>query len=124
MQNYLDFDAFLREAEKTMMKIRVLGKEYEVKPELPALIPMKLARAQEGMSEEETVRMYLQSADAIFGKEAIDEMCEKGLTTPELAELVKQTVALIRGEKPTKNDGEVLMDDVGHVAMRKAPGKK
>ena len=52
MQNYLDFDAFLREAEKQMMTVRVLGKEYEVKPELPALIPMKLARAQEGMSEE------------------------------------------------------------------------
>ena len=124
MQNYLDFDAFLREAEKTMMKIRVLGKEYEVKPELPALIPMKLARAQEGMSEEETVRMYLQSADAIFGKEAIDEMCEKRLTTPELAELVKQTVALIRGEEPKESGGEVLMDDAGRVAMRKAPGKK
>ena len=46
------------------------------------------------MNEKETRRMYLQPA------------------------------ALIRGEKPKKTDGEVLMDDAGHVAMRKASGKK
>ena len=46
------------------------------------------------MNEKETRRMYLQPA------------------------------ALIRGEEPKESGGEVLMDDAGRVAMRKAPGKK
>ncbi len=122
MNTVLDFDLFLREKEEKLLEVRVLGSSYFIKPEIPALIPITLARAAEGLSPEETIRMSLQAADAIFGREAMDEMCRKGLTTGELAELVQKTVGLIRGDEP--EDGEILADDAGHVAMRKTPGKK
>ena len=124
MQEYLDFDLFLREREGKKIEVKVLGKSYYIKPELPAIVPVRLARAQAGMDEEETIRMSLQAADAIFGQEAIDEMCRNGLSAGELTELIHQVVKLIRGETSDAGDGEVLTDDAGHVAMRKKPGKK
>ncbi len=116
MQDMLDFDRFLAEKEKEMLPVRVMGKVYEVRPEIPAMVPILMARSEE-MGEGDATRLVLRAADALFGKEAMDEMAEKGLSVDELAELVRQVFARIQRE----GEAQEVPDDVRH--RRRSAGK-
>lgn len=108
MEDMLDFDRFLAEKERKMLPVRVMGKVYSVRPEIPAIVPILMARSEE-MGDGDATRLVLKAADALFGKEAMDEIAGKGLSVEELAELVRQVFARIQ-----KEDGEEeVRDDDG-----------
>ena len=118
MKNMLDFDCFLREAREEMLEVRVYGETCLVRPSIPALVPVMMARA-ERMDDAEAAMLMLRAADALFGKAQVDRMCEHGMSTEELAELVQRTFRLIQGEEP--EEAEEAMDD---DKRRRRSGKK
>ena len=108
-RDMLDFDRFLSEKRGETVTVRVYGREYRVKKEIPALLPLLLARAGEGAAEE-MGKALLQTGDLLFGAENVDGFCRKGMTAEELTALVEQTVTLICGQTPM-GDRLTLMDD-------------
>lgn len=111
----LNFDNFITEKKAEPVFITVFGKEYKVKPEIPAIVPVMMARANEAMTDAEASKIVLKAADVMFGARAIDEMCEKGLTTEQIGELVKKTFAVINGQDVDGEDAETLSDEDGMV---------
>ena len=106
----LDFDRFLSEKRAEYVRVRVMGREYRVKKEIPALLPLTLARAEEGGEPAEMGRALLRAADTLFGRENVDALCRKGLSADGLTALVERTLALICGHE-AKEDGVTLSDD-------------
>lgn len=111
----LNFDNFMAEKKAEPVIVTVFGKEYKVKPEIPAIVPVMMARANEAMTDAEASRIVLKAADAMFGAKAIDEMCEKGLTTDQIGDLIKKTFAVINGQDVDGEDAEILSDEDGMV---------
>ena len=94
----LDFDAFMAEKKKEPIIVRIFGEEYQVKPEIPAIVPVMMARANEEMSDQETSRLVLQAGDILFGKENIMKLCEKGIGVEDLGTLIRQIFDMINGK--------------------------
>lgn len=119
----LDFDRFMAEKACEYVAVKVYGRLCRVRREIPALLPMLLARAAE-ISPEEMGRAMLRTGDMLFGPEQMDEFCRQGMTAGEMTALVERTLALICG-KPEAGDAETLEDDGSGPAEReKAPAKK
>ena len=119
----LDFDRFLSEKRAEYVRVRVMGREYRVKKEIPALLPLTLARAEEGGETAEMGRALLRAADTLFGRENVDALCRKGLSADDLTALVERTLALICGHE-AKDKGVTLSDDgVAPEGERSAAGK-
>ena len=106
MEKVLDFDRFLAEKQEETLTVQVYGKKYRVKKEIPALVPVLLARHAEEDAEEKG-KVLLQAGDLIFGREAIDGFCRQGMSAEELAALVERVFACILGAEDT----QVLEDD-------------
>lgn len=126
MKKTLNFDNFMSEMNKETITVTVYGKEYEVPAEIPAMIPMMLARAEsvdEEMSDAKTSLTIFQAADAMFGKESVDEMCRKGMTSNDMAQLLGQLFTLIQGTDDEEEDGEEFDDVTGKRRVKKAPKK-
>ena len=106
MDKVLDFDRFLAEKRQETLTVRVYGQDYRIKKEIPALVPVLLARQAEEDAEEKG-KVLLQAGDLMFGREAIDSFCRKGMSAEKLAELVEQVFARILDTEET----QVLADD-------------
>ena len=85
----LDFDNFMAEKNEEPIVVRVYGEEYKVKPEIPAIVPVMMARSNEEMSETDASRMVLRAGDILFGKKAIDHFCEMGMSVENLGSLIR-----------------------------------
>lgn len=118
----LDFDAFMAERKKEPIIVRIFGEEYQVKPEIPAIVPVMMARANEEMSDQETSRLVLQAGDILFGKENIMKLCEKGIGVEDLGTLIRQIFDMING-KGLDEDEEELTDEDGMTAPVKKAKK-
>ena len=106
MDKVLDFDRFLAEKQEETLTVRVYGKDYRVKKEIPALVPVLLARHAEDDAQEKG-KALLQAGDLMFGREAIDGFCRRGMSAEKLAALVEQVFARILGTE----EKQVLEDD-------------
>lgn len=106
MDKMLDFDRFLAEKRQETLTVRVYGQDYRIKKEIPALVPVLLARQAEENAEEKG-KVLLQAGDLIFGQDVIDGFCRKGMSAEKLAELVEQVFARIMDTEET----QVLEDD-------------
>ena len=106
MERALDFDRFLAERREEALTVRVYGEEYRVKKEIPALVPVLLARHAEDDPEKKG-KVLLQAGDLMFGREVIDGFCRKGMSAEALSQLVEQVFARILGTE----EKQVLEDD-------------
>ncbi|MBQ9301291.1 MAG: hypothetical protein IJ214_12370 [Clostridia bacterium] len=122
-RDMLDFDRFLSEKKKAYVTVSVFGKPYRVRREIPALLPILLARAEAEGQAAEMGKALLKTGDMLFGAENVDGFCRQGMTAEELTELVEQTLALICGKKP-ENDTETLEDDGSREADGGEAAKK
>lgn len=104
----LDFDRFLAEKREAFLTVKVYGEEYRVKKEIPALVPVLLARCGEAGDARERGQVMLRAGDLIFGPEAIDGFCRRGMTAEELGQLIERVFEMILGE-----DGAQEIDDDG-----------
>ena len=117
----LNFDKFIEEKQLEKMEITVRGRVYYVTPRIPAVVPIMMARAEEELSTAETNRLVLRAADALFGREGIDQMCADGLTVDEIGTLVQKTFSMINGDDDGDNDEQELTDEDSRVSVaRKA----
>lgn len=119
----LDFDNFMAEKKQEPIIVRVFGKEYKVKPEIPAIVPVMMARANEEMNENDASRMVLRAGDIMFGKGAIEELCDKGISVGNLGALIKQVFDMINGQGLDDDEEETLSDDDGMVSPTKKAKK-
>ena len=89
MKRYFDFDAFMGERERDTVEVTVLGRTYEIDASVPASVLVRMGRTAGGeMSPAEMEKARLRAADHIFGREAVDQMCQDGLGADDFVELV------------------------------------
>lgn len=120
----LNFDNFMAEKKAEYIDVTVFGKQYKVKREIPAIMPIMMARANESTKREEVMLSILRAGDIMFGEKAIDTFCENGMSSDMLAELIQQTFNMISSEDVDGDDldEETFDDESGKVVSAK--GKK
>lgn len=120
----LNFDNFMVEKKQEPIMVTVFGKEYPVKPEIPAVVMVTLARTNDtNISEFEATQMMIRAGDAMFGKTVVDEFCRNGMQASQLIELIKMVFETINGKDVDGDDVEELSDEDGMIATS-SKGKK
>lgn len=113
----LNFDNFMVEKKQEPIVVTVFGKEYEVKPQIPAIVMVTLARASDSrVSEMDAAKMLLQAGDVLFGQEAINDFCRNGITNDQLVNLIKAVFEMINGKDVDGEDVDEISDEGGMVA--------
>jgi len=107
----LKFDQFMKEKNREKIQVEVLGCTYYVTSQIPALVPVMMARAENADDQQLATKMVMRAADAMFGAEAVDEMCNNGIAASELAELVQQLFKMINGTEDDDDDSQELTDE-------------
>lgn len=115
MGKILNFDLFMQEKKKETLEVTVFGDTYEVPMEIPAIVPVMMARAEEGINDNESTRAVMLAADALFGRENVNKMCRKGIGAADLASLVQKVFGIINGQGQ-EDDSQELTDNGGRVA--------
>lgn len=116
----LNFDNFMAEKDEEPIIVRVYGEEYKVKPEIPAIVPVMMARSNEEMSEGDASRMVLRAGDILFGEDNINKFCKNGMSIENLGSLIRQVFDMINGKSVDDDDAETLSDEDGMVAQNQA----
>lgn len=113
----LNFDNFMTEKKQDPIMVTVFGKEYAVKPEIPAIVMVTLARTNEStMSESEAAMMIMNAGDVMFGREAINEFCARGMRSDQLVTLIKMVFEMINGKDVDGDDVEEISDEDGMIS--------
>lgn len=125
MGKVLNFDKFISEKKKETLKVTVFGKEYDVPMEIPAIVPVMMARAESSLDTQQSATMIMRAADTMFGAENVTEMCCKGLSSTDLASLVQMIFKEVN-EGATDDDDEVeeISDEDSRVQTGKGKGTK
>lgn len=116
MSKTLDFDKFLSEKNKETLDVTVFGKVYRVPLMIPAIVPVMMARSEENLDQNESTKMVYRAADALFGEDAVNEMCAKGMAGKDMAELVQSVFNIINGKEEDDDEAQELSDEDSHVA--------
>ena len=111
MSKVLNFDQFMSEKTKETISVTVLGNTYEVPMEVPAIVPVMMARAESANDRVMASRMTFRAADALFGREAIDQMCSNGLSGEDLATLIQMLFEKINGGDDDEDEVEEISDE-------------
>lgn len=118
-RRYIDFDAAWAERQAEPFSVRVLGRDHELPPSMPAGLKLRLARlraegrqvADLSWDEIEMMARYL------FGAEAVDDWLLQRITDRQLAEVVLQVAATYNRSEPRPtgeaNRGEAPALDSG-----------
>ena len=105
-KNIHDFDMFWKEKEKQPIEFKVFGKGEKIPPSLPAIVMLKLLRAQKEFGNKELPEhIILDLSFGVFGEEKVDEWAKNGLSVDELGDMIKWAM---QQYNPGKDDnGEV-----------------
>lgn len=113
----LNFDNFMVEKNQEPIMVTVFGKEYPVKPQIPAVVMVTLARTNDtSISEFEATKMLLNAGDILFGRDAISEFCAKGMQSEQLIQLIKMVFETISGKDVDGDDVEEMSDEDSMVS--------
>ena len=119
----LDFDNFMQEKTKEKIEVTVYGKKYQIAAEIPAIVPVMMARAEVVKDNALATKMIMIAADTMFGKEAVEQMCHDGMSANNLALLVQQCFKQIQNSDDD-DDSEDLSDEDTVVKPISSKGKK
>lgn len=119
MKRTLDFDKFMQEKQGDTIEVKLYGKTYTVKAEIPATVPILMARSEEAADQQVQFKLVFKAADAMLGTQAVNEICDKGISTNDLAKLVKMLFDMINGVDEDEETEELTDED-----SRKAIGGK
>lgn len=124
-QRTLNFDNFMSEKEREPIIVTVYGKDYKVKPEIPAVVMVTLARLNDSsVPDFESAKMLMHAADILFGKETINEFCDHGMSSEEIVTLIRMVFDTINGKDVDGDDVESISDEDGMVSANGNRGKK
>ena len=113
----LNFDNFMVEKNQEPIMVTVFGKESPVKPQIPAVVMVTLARTNDtSISEFEATKMLLNAGDILFGRDAISEFCAKGMQSEQLIQLIKMVFETISGKDVDGDDVEEMSDEDSMVS--------
>ena len=112
----LNFDLFMQEKEKKTLDVTVYGDVYTVPMEIPAIVPVMMARAEESVNGNDGTKAVMRAADALFGRKNVDKMCRKGISATDLVELIQKVFGMINGQDLSEDDSEELTDDDSRVS--------
>lgn len=115
MGKTLNFDLFMQEHEQATIDVTVYGDVYKVPMEVPAIVPVLMARAEMNDDANISMKLILRAADTMFGAENVDKMCKKGMSARNLASLIEKLFKLINGTSEEDEEEQDLSDDDGHV---------
>ena len=59
----LKFDQFMKEKNREKIKVEVLGCTYYVTSQIPALVPVMMARAENADDQQLATKMVMRAAD-------------------------------------------------------------
>jgi len=107
----LKFDQFMKEKNREQIQVEVFGCTYYVPSQIPAIVPVMMARAENADDQQLATKMVMRAADALFGPKAVDEMCAHGIAASELAELVQQLFKMINGTDDDDDESQELTDE-------------
>ena len=124
MKKVLDFDKFLQEKNKELLTIKIYGKEYSFPAEMPAIVPVLLARAAEEVDIAQESKITVGALDMLLGKESVDELCNKGLTVPEFRELAKKIFGMINGTVSDDEEMQEMTDEDSRKTVGERKAKK
>ena len=111
MSKVLNFDQFMSEKKQETIQVTVFGKEYEVPAQVPAIVPVMMARAERTKNPVDNTRMIMLAADALLGNETVNELCAKGMGSPDLVSLVTMLFQKINGPDDEEDEAEELTDE-------------
>lgn len=112
MGKVLNFDNFMSEKKRETIAVTVMGKQYTVPMEIPAIVPVMMARAESANDPAANTRMVMRAADAMFGEKNVNQMCMDGLSAANLATLVQQLFKQINeGSSDDDDEVEELTDE-------------
>lgn len=111
----LNFDLFMQEKKKKTLEVTVFGEKYLVPMEIPAIVPVMMARAEESESENDGTKAVMLAADALFGEANVNKLCRNGISATDLASLIQKVFTMINGQDQDDEDGEELSDDDSRV---------
>ena len=115
MGKILNFDKFISEKKQETITVTIMGEEYSVPMEIPAIVPVMMARA-ESMDGQQQTRMVMLAADAMLGAENVDKLCNKGFSAANLAALVQQLFKEINeGSSDEDEDSEEVTDEDSRI---------
>lgn len=123
MGKVLDFDLFMQEHEQATIDVTVYGDVYKVPMEVPAIVPVLMARAEMDNDSTVSMKLILRAADTMFGAENVDKMCKKGMSARNLATLIEMLFKQINGGDDD-SDAQELSDEDGCVQTNKGRRSK
>lgn len=103
--SYKDFDAFFKEVDENRsdIKLKLYGKEYELPKKLPAKMVLDMMSKQKKGNLNQAEQFEL--AISVFKREDVEEWTEKGLSVDELSELIKWAMTQYTGTNTSKKKG-------------------
>ena len=119
---FIDFDRFLDEKKQTSLTVKVYGKEYKIKDEVPAIVPILLARAGESANNSTIGDTIMRAGDIMFGKDVITELCNKGMSAEEMGALIRTVFSRVSGQDidgDDREDEQNVDDASGKVVQEK-----
>ena len=124
MGKLIDFDQFMQEHDKRTMDVIVFGDKYTVAMEIPAIVPIMMARAEEALSPADSARMVMRAADTMFGVEGVNQMCRKGMTAQNLASLIERLFKEINAPSDDDEEAQEVTDEDSRVQVKSKREKK
>lgn len=114
MKKVIEFDKFIQEKNAETITVKAFGEEIQVKAEIPAIVPVMLARAENENDLVTQAKITMKAADIMLGKEMVDKLCEKGIGSKELASLIEKLFSEINGTDDDE-EGQELSDEESRV---------
>ena len=124
MGKVLNFDLFMQEHEKKMIDVTVFGETYTIPMEIPAIVPVMMARAEESLDPAAATRMIMRAADAMFGAENVNRMCASGMSAKNLTTLIEKLFAEINGSGDEDEEVQELSDEDSRVQTNSGKNAK
>lgn len=125
MKSYLNFDKFMREKERDTIIVTIYGKQYEVCKEVPAIVPVLMARYEGTGDKVQQTKMMMKAADMMLGRKNVDELCTKGMSSRDFGELIQKLFVMCSDAVIEDEDAQELSDDSAMTATEaKNAGKK
>ena len=118
----LNFDKFISEKTADTIELTIFGNTFEIPAVIPAIVPVMMARAEDDPAT--GTKMIMRAADIMFGKDRVNDMCEKGMTAGELADLVQRVFLMINGNDEDDDSEELSDEDEYKPADGDKNGKK
>lgn len=126
MKKTINFDRFMQEKNREYITVTVYGEQYQVLAEVPACVPLMMARAEEAgdASGAEVTLAMMKAATLMFGEKTIQKFEKKGMSANDMGQLVQAVFSAIGGSDEDEDEAEELDDEASKHTISGDPHAK